>query len=182
VRFENADAQTHSFAPQSFDLLFSRFGVMFFVDPGAAFANLARALRPGGRLGFVCWQSFMENAWMREPMMALAQHVTLQPPPPPDAPGPFAFSDAKRVTRILEGAGFKGVAFAPHTGQLSLGSSVESAARFSLEMGPLGAALRDAPESTKTVALDALRETFAKIATPNGVSLPFAAWIATGTR
>ncbi|HKC50945.1 MAG TPA: class I SAM-dependent methyltransferase [Myxococcota bacterium] len=182
LRFENADAQTHSFPPPVFDLVFSRFGVMFFVDPAAAFTNLARALRPGGRVTFVCWQSPAQNPWLREPMMAIAQHVTMPPPAAPDAPGPFAFADAARVRGILERAGLSDVAFEPRTGEITLGKTVDEALQFSLEVGPVGAALRDAPASARAAASAAIRELLAARATPNGVALPYATWIATGKR
>src|SRR5881628_2723223 len=101
VRFEHADAQTHRFPAQAFDVLYSRFGVMFFSDPAAAFGNLRTALRPGGRLGFVCWQAVPENPWIAVPLEAAAQHMALPPPPAPGAPGPFSFADPERVRRIL---------------------------------------------------------------------------------
>src|SRR5262249_8351074 len=80
VRFENGDAQTHRFAADSFDVLYSRFGVMFFIDPTAAFGNLRTALRRGGRMAFVCWKPVQENPWMFVPLMAAAQHITLPAP------------------------------------------------------------------------------------------------------
>src|SRR2546427_6919777 len=106
VRFENADAQTHRLPASAFDVVYSRFGVMFFADPVAAFANLRAALRPGGRLAFVCWQALPENPWLFVPLRAAAQHLTLPPPPAPDAPGPFAFAAPNRVRGILPRAGF----------------------------------------------------------------------------
>src|SRR6185503_11565956 len=90
VRFTNADAQTYAFEPGGADVLFSRFGVMFFTDPPAAFTNLRRALRPGGRVAFVCWQPLAENPWLLVPLSTAAQHIQLPPPPAPGAPGPFA--------------------------------------------------------------------------------------------
>ena len=107
VSFLQADAQTHAFAPE-FDALFSRFGVMFFDDPPAAFANLAGALRPGGRLSFACWQGREQNGWVSIPMAALIGEVELPPPPAPDAPGPFALGDPDRLRALLEGAGPEG--------------------------------------------------------------------------
>src|SRR4029077_14688995 len=109
ARLEIADAQTHAFAPASADGLFSRFDLMFFADPTAAFANVRRALTPTGRLSFVCWQALPENAWMAVPMLAALQHLSPPAMPAPDAPGPFAFADPARVRRILEGAGFRDV-------------------------------------------------------------------------
>lgn len=182
LRFENADAQTHAFAPGAADLVFSRFGVMFFADPTAAFQNLARALRPGGRLAFVCWQALAENPWMRDPLGALAKHVPLPPPAAPDAPGPFAFADAARVRGILERAGFQKVAFEPRRGEIQLGASVDEALHFASEIGPVGAILREAPAAARGAALAAIRELLASRATPKGVAMPYAVWIATGVR
>ncbi|MFI5317282.1 MAG: class I SAM-dependent methyltransferase [Myxococcota bacterium] len=182
VRFENADAQTHPFPARAFDLVFSRFGVMFFADPAAAFANLARALVPGGRVTFVCWQALAQNPWMRDPLGALAKHVTLPPPAAPDAPGPFAFADAARVRGILERAGLADVGFEARTGQLSLGGSVDEALHFVSEIGPAGAILREAPEAARSAANAAIRELLASRATPDGVAMPYAVWIATGKR
>jgi SAM-dependent methyltransferase len=104
VHFENADAQTHAFVADSFDVLYSRFGVMFFANPDAAFANLRTALKPGGRLAFVCWQAVQDNPCMFVPLTAAGQHITLPAPLAPDAPGPFAFADAERVRGILSRA------------------------------------------------------------------------------
>ena len=182
VRFENADAQTHSLPAGAFDLCFSRFGVMFFLDPVAAFANLARALRPGGRLAFVCWQPALQNPWVREPMLAVAKSMTLPPPPPPDAPGPFAFGDAARTRGILERAGFSDVALEGMTAELSLGANAEDATRFVIEIGPVSRALREAPEEARKSASRAIAELIASRVTPKGVSLGCAVWIATATR
>ncbi len=108
--FRNADAQTESFAGD-FDVLFSRFGVMFFASPEAAFANLRSALRPGGRLTCLTWQSLGLNPWMQVPLAAAAKHLPpAGPPPDPTAPGPFAFADATRVEGLLAAAGFEAVA------------------------------------------------------------------------
>ncbi len=101
VRFLNADAQTTPLGSAAFDLIFSRFGVMFFADPTAAFANLRASLAPGGRVSFVCWQELKLNPWMRVPLLAAAQHIPLPAPAAPDAPGPFSFAAPARVRGIL---------------------------------------------------------------------------------
>src|SRR6185369_6942243 len=101
VRFTPADAQTHAFTCDSADAIFSRFGVMFFADPAAAFANLRQALRKNGRLAFACWQPMPVNEWMAVPLMATASVVPMKPPPPPGTPGPFAFGDRTRVESLL---------------------------------------------------------------------------------
>ncbi len=146
VRFENADAQTFAFEPDSFDLAFSRFGVMFFADPVAAFANLRTALSPDGRLSFLCWQELGRNPWMRVPLMAAAQHVPLPEPPAPGAPGPFSLADSAGLHEILEAAGWHSVACEPLEGVLSLGGrlDLERAVDFALRIGPVGAAVREA--------------------------------------
>lgn len=118
--FENADAQLHEFKASDFDLVYSRFGVMFFADPPAAFANFRRALKPGGRLAFVCWQAAPRNQWILVPMLAIAKHVPLPPPPEPGTPGPMSLADTDRTRGILETAGFEDVAFEDLTGELSI--------------------------------------------------------------
>lgn len=181
VRFEQADAQTASL-PAGFDVVFSRFGVMFFDAPEAAFANLGKALRPGGRLAFVCWQEIGRNPWMLVPLGAVAKVITLPPPPAPGSPGPFAFADAARVTGILERAGFEDIAAEAVTESLTVGPpDVGEAARFLLAMGPAASALRDgaADEQTLRRAEDAVREAIAPFVTEDGVRMPSASWIFT---
>ena len=94
IAFLESDAQTHAFAPGSFDLLYSRFGTMFFADPRAAFINLRAALANGGRLAVVCWRSRDVNPWMTIPVEAAARYLPRPDPPPPRVPGPFAFAGA----------------------------------------------------------------------------------------
>jgi SAM-dependent methyltransferase len=184
ARFEHSDAQVHPFEAEAFDLVFSRFGVMFFSDPGAAFANLLRALRPGARLGFVCWQALAQNAWMLRPMAALAPLLSLQPPSDPHAPGPFAFADADRVTRILQDAGFGSVAVEGMERELLVGggASLDDSVGFLLQMGPAGAALRDAAEDVRNKAAAAVRDAIAPFETEVGVRMPAAAWLFQATR
>jgi SAM-dependent methyltransferase len=180
VRFENADAQTHRFA-RGFDLAFSRFGVMFFADPVAAFANLRGALRARGRLAFVCWQALDRNPWLQVPLRALAGIVALPAPPPPGAPGPFAFADPERVRGILGRAGFAAVELAPLCGDLALGAGggLERAVGFAMEMGPASALLREAGAEARERARDAIRAALEPFATPDGVRAEYAAWAVT---
>jgi len=180
VRFANADAQTHDFH-ERFDLAFSRFGVMFFADPGAAFANVRRALRPGGRVAFVCWQGIDRNPWLLVPLRAVVGIVDLPAPPPPGAPGPFSFADPERVQGILESGGFEEVGLERLEGELAIGAGgdLERAVQFTLQMGPVSAALREAGEDARQRAADAIRAALAPLATPTGVRAEYAAWIAT---
>ena len=184
AHFLTADAQTHGFDAGAADALFSRFGVMFFAHPTAAFANLGRALRAGGRLAFACWQPVTENPWMFVPIMAAAQVVALPPPPAPDAPGPFAFGDRARVTTILQEAGFHDVAIEGFAPSLTVGGGgdLDEAVRFVLQLGPTAAALRDASPDQLTRVSVAVRDALQPFVTPDGVVMASASWIVTGWR
>jgi len=186
LSFLQADAQVHGFEPGSFDAALSRFGVMFFASPEDAFANLRRALAPRGRLAFVCWQALGRNAWMSAPLAAVARHLRAlasAPAPEPGAPGPFAFADADRVKRILGAAGFDDVCIDPLEGALSLGgaATAEEAARFVVEVGPAGTALREAGADAALrarVVAEAARA-LEPFVGKHGVRVPYAAWLAT---
>src|SRR3546814_665593 len=178
LRFVQGDAQVFPFAPASFDAAFSRFGVMFFADPVAAFLNIRRGLKPGGRLAFACWRSLEENPTYTLPMQAAAAY--LPPVPPnvePDAPGPFAFANQERVRTILAAAGFEAVNVAPHDEAVGSGS-LESALALSLKVGMLGRFLNDNP-AMREVAVAPVRKALAAHDGPEGVMLDAAIWIVT---
>jgi SAM-dependent methyltransferase len=176
--FLQADAQTHAFEPATFDLLYSRFGVMFFADPVAAFVNLRRALRASGRLAFVCWQPLARNPWMLVPLAAAAKHVELPKPPPPGAPGPFAFGDPDHVRSILGQAGYADVSIEPVESELSIGGAdLDSTVEFLLGIGPAAAALRDASREQRALVGGAIREAIAPFSTPEGVRMRGSTWI-----
>ena len=152
VSFVEADASRVSLEPVG-DLLFSRFGVMFFDDPVAAFANLRSGLRPGGRVCLLVWRSLMENEWMARPLGALMAFIESPAEPPnPRAPGPFAFADKDYVGELLAKAGFADIGFEEIDGKLELGSSAADAVREFGEMGPLASLLEQANERDKAVA------------------------------
>lgn len=178
LSFQRADAQTFPFEAGAFDAVFSRFGVMFFADPVAAFTNLRRALKPGGRLAFVCWQAPSENPIMVLPMQAALPLVGTPPPPPePGAPGPFAFADGERVRTILAAAGFDDIAITPHYEKIG-GGGLQDALDVALKVGPLGAVLRENPEQRDAV-VTAVRDALAAHEGPEGVKLDSATWIVT---
>ncbi len=160
-----------------YDLLFSRFGVMFFANPIAAFTNLRTALSSNGKLCFVCWQPPQRNAWISAPFAA-AQPML--PPPPvlePRAPGPFAFADPDYVKEILTGAGFKSITIDPLTTSLVLGSSVDTALEMVCEVGPLSRSLAGIDPATRARIVAAVREPLQANLTDKGVSLGASCWI-----
>jgi SAM-dependent methyltransferase len=173
------DMSTYGFAPQDFDLAFSRFGVMFFADPVAAFANLRGALQPSGRLVFVCFRPLAENAWIREPLAAAQHLLPPSPLPGPEEPGQFAFADPERVRRILLEAGFRDIVFTKHDPVMQLAGpgGAMQAAELASQIGPIARALIDAPESLRTAVRDALVAAFRRHDGPDGIALPGANWI-----
>jgi SAM-dependent methyltransferase len=185
LQFELADAQIFAFAPATFDAIFSRFGVMFFGDPVAAFANLRAAVRPGGELGFVCWRAMDENPAFVLPLTAGLPFLPEPPAPPePDAPGPFAFADAARVRTILERAGWAEIDVTAHDTDLVFAgrSDMEGAIDLALQIGPLARALSTFDAAMHAQVRDAVREAFAPHHGPAGVVLPAATWIVTARR
>jgi ubiquinone/menaquinone biosynthesis C-methylase UbiE len=178
--FREADVQSADLGGAVFDAAFSRFGVMFFSDPLAAFANLRPSLKPGGRLGFVCWRSFAENPWMAAPLAAALPFISPPTPMDPLAPGPFAFADANRVHAILTEAGFTAIDIRPHDTRIGSGD-VEQTLQLAFRIGPLGAVLRDDPSRAGIIA-DAVRRVLETHMTPDGVLMPAAVWIVTARR
>ena len=163
-----------------FDAAFSRFGVMFFADPLAAFVTIGAGLRPGGRLVFVCWRAAAENPWMMVPLQAAAHVLPEAAPGDPLAPGPFAFADAARVRGILRGAGFRNVTVEAFDTAIG-GFDLDEATRLALRVGPLGAALRDAPHLAPAVK-QAVRAALAGFQRADGVFLESATWIVSAAR
>jgi len=178
VRFEEGDAQTFPFPARGFDLVFSRFGIMFFDDPEAAFQNLAKALRPGGRLSFVCWPAPGENPLMRIPIAAASRHVTLPAPSEPDAPGPFAFADPERVRRILSRAGFVEVETDRVIEKVGGGTRDETA-RLLLELGPLGPILEEVDQKTRDAILEDIRTALGSFESSGRAWIDAVAWLVT---
>jgi SAM-dependent methyltransferase len=137
--FVRGDAGTHPFPGHAYDVIVSRLGTMFFDEPGAAFANLRRALRLGGRLGFVTWGPLVDNPWTTIPRDAADAIVPLPPLPPPGAPGPFSQSDPDALADLLGHAGFVDVAIARHDQPLLIGrGDVDEAVEFYLRLLPTG--------------------------------------------
>lgn len=181
LSFVQADASAFAFEPGSYDLLFSRFGVMFFDDPQAAFTNMACALRPGARLAFACWRSLRDNDWAWLPLQSALQHVPPPEPPDPNAPGPFAFADEARVTGILSGAGFDDIQMHPHPATMVFGndSTLDEAVTNLARIGPLSRLLADQPEETQQQVIAALASDLQPYYSDGALRLPGSVWFVT---
>jgi len=182
IDWRREDAQVAELGEARYDLVFSRFGVMFFDDPETAFRNLARATRRGGRLVFVCWQPREANPWLTAPALAAARYLEMPKPPDPEAPGPFAFGDPSRIQRILTAAEFHDVAIEAHNEPLLLGNGkMEDATELALEVGPLAGVLREADPSRELLAKvrAAVTETLGQFV---DLRAPSGAWVVSAQR
>ncbi len=180
VAFEEADASSGAL-PQDRDLIFSRFGVMFFDDPAGAFTHIRKALKPGGRMAFACWRAPRENPWAMAPLMGARQALNHNPPPAdPLAPGPFAFADPDRTVGILSQAGFADVACTPFEADIWLGASPAEAAVNAARTGPLSRLVREFGEEKLPVILAGVEAALKPLAAPDGsIRLPGRTWIVT---
>lgn len=182
LRFVAGDAQIYPFEPASFDVVVSRMAMMFVADLPAASGNLARALRPGGRLAVMAWQSPAANIWVQVLVGAVQPGLPSGPAPLPGAPGPFAMADPERVIGLLVGAGFSDVAAEPVTGQITFGHAVDEAIEFVTGFGAPKFALDRADSTGRSLILANLRQGLSDHVTDAGISLACAAWIYTGVR
>jgi SAM-dependent methyltransferase len=174
-----ADASVHALPPGEADLLFSRFGVMFFDDPQAAFAALRRAMRPGGRMLFAAWRALADNPWFDVPLKAARDLLPPQPPAEPHAPGPFAFAEEARVRAILDRAGWREVRIGPAEVRIRLAGSgeLDRAAEFATSVGGLARMLVEAEPDVREAARGRVREALASHDGPDGVRLDGAIWL-----
>jgi SAM-dependent methyltransferase len=179
--FINADATVHAFKTGSADLLFSRFGVMFFADPVLSFRNLRTALRRGGRMAFACWRALDKNPWMLLPLQQALKHVAPPPLPGPEDPGPFSFAREERVRRILSEAGFSAIRMEAVDLALDLatGQGVDAAARGALEIGPVRRVLEGQPPMVVSKVANEVRTALAPFQRGQAVPLGAAVWIVT---
>jgi ubiquinone/menaquinone biosynthesis C-methylase UbiE len=181
-----ADAATARF-DSPFDLLFSRFDVMFFDDSVAGFKNLFDAVRPGGRLGFVCWQAMELNVWASAPLAAIRRLAPDQPLPAmylPGEPGPFRFADPASVCGMLEAAGFARVLVEPREHAITVGGArtLEEAVEFSLQIGPAARFAAEADPALVPKFRDALFEALVPYAGERGVVIPAHVLVVTAAR
>jgi SAM-dependent methyltransferase len=177
ARFEVADAQVHPFGAETFDVVVSSLGVMFFDDPAAAFANLRKALRRGGRLAFLCWRTREENPVFTTGFAEAAAVLGYCEKPGPSAA--FSLADAGRVAALLSSAGFGGVDFTRADESMLIGSDVDDVIGYELASPTaseilIGLSPAQAIELTRQV-----RDGLAVYASPDGVTMPGAAWLVT---
>jgi SAM-dependent methyltransferase len=174
VSFVLADAQTHDFATGSADMIISRFGVMFFDDPVAAFANMARALKPGGRMVFAAWAPIARVPWFRIPVAAAIARLGKPAPSEPHAAGPMAFQDPDRVCAILEQAGLTQVRCITESITLTPPGTAEQVMTFATEVGPAARIIAEHAASAADIkAIEAeVIAGFAPFQTDQGLRLP----------
>jgi SAM-dependent methyltransferase len=182
VQFEHGDAQVHLFPPPGFDVAISRFGVMFFDDPTAAFANIGAALKAGGRLAFLSWQDISHNEWIAVPAGAVLAHVPLPDDfgGAADAPGPFSLSDPDRITEVLSNGGFRDITTTAVEAPLRLGDDADDAVAFLAGTAMARGLLDSVDPDTAQRAIDAVTAALRPHERPDGLALGGAAWLVTG--
>jgi SAM-dependent methyltransferase len=181
VTFEQADAQVHPFPEGTFDVAVSEFGAMFFADPVAAFANVCRSLRPGGRLAVTAWREFADNEWITAIRDALAVGRTF-PLPAAGAPGPFGLADRDGTDGILAGAGFEDIGFEKLEEPIFLGADAGDAFSFVSTFGMTRGLTHDLDDAGRAAAMEALYATLRAHETSDGVRFRGSAWLVTASR
>jgi SAM-dependent methyltransferase len=170
-----ANAQTHPFEPASFDLVVSRFGVMFFEDPIAAFTNLRRAARAGGELRVIPWRSPAENPFMTTAEVVAAPLLPNLPPRRPNVPGQFALADDARMRAILEASGWSDVRIAPV--DVTCRMPANELSRYVTRLGPVGLALQEVDIATRVRVIDAVLAAFGPFVHGDEVQFTAACWM-----
>jgi SAM-dependent methyltransferase len=176
VTFVHGDAQVHDFEPESFDVIISNAGAMFFDDNVAAFTNLRRALRPGGRIAMMAWQRLEDNEWLTVLREALAMGRDL-PSPPVGVPGPFGLADRDQVSALLLETGFTDAGFGDVREPSVFGATTAEAYALMSDDGPTRGLLEDLSDADKATALDQLYAVIAAHETPAGVIFGSASWL-----
>ena len=181
VEFALGDATVYPFEPARADLLFSRFGVMFFAEPARSFTNMRGGLRSGARAVFACWREPRENPWLMLPLQAAYKHVPRLPEVAPEDPGLFSFASESRVRGILERAGFGAIRLEPVdlSFDLAEGHGLDRAVELSIGIGPASRALDDQPAQLRVAAAESICAALAPFQHGNRVPLRGGIWIVT---
>jgi len=183
VELVEADAAAYPYDKEAFDILVSRNGLMFFDDPEAALVNLARALRPGGRIVFTAPQALDRNPWIMVAGAAAAPHVGIPAGVSPGQPGPLGLADSSFIADVLERAGFTAVEISELTGSVRIGTNVDDAVAFIRSMPMVRDLLAGAPPANQAAAIEAVEQALADHTTPDGVVIQGnGAWLVTGRR
>jgi SAM-dependent methyltransferase len=182
AEFAHADAQVHPFPWATYDVVLSRFGISFCGDPGAALANVALALRPGGRLAVVSWTALERNPWLTVVRDALARGRELPGPPPPGRGGPFGLGDARRTTDWLAAAGFADVELEELHAPCWFGVDADDAYAFLAGTTPVRGMTAGLDGPDRVASHAALHDVLAAHTTPRGVELGSSAWTITATK
>ena len=182
LEFREADA-SEAELPANTDLLFSRFGVMFFSQPAPAFSHMRKSLRAGGRCVFVCWRAPRDNAWAMTPLSAARTAMGITPPPADrNAPGPFAFADEERVRGIMSSAGFGDLEVQRLDVAIAMGATPRAAAENLTQVGPISRLVREVGVEHLPVIVSAVERALIPLAAPDGhVSLNGSTWIVSAT-
>ena len=176
LEFITADAGTFEFESKRFDVITSRFGVMFFPEPTAAFQNIRQAAKDGGRMVFICWAPATENPWMSAPAAAAFTILPRPEKPKPGTPGPFAFAEPDHVKTILGDAGFVDIKTSLIEQPLNMGS-VALSLKTMTKVGPAAEPLREASNEQRDAAIARMREVFAAHDDGDGVIMQSAIWL-----
>ncbi len=183
VHIINADAETHGLPRSAFDVIFSRFGVMFFANPRSAFANFHGALKPGGRLTFVCWRAAELNPWVSIPFEAARPLAPEFEPPKDGDPGQFSLADQERVEAMLADAGFADVRLESHDTTMRVGDGdVDDCVALVLRLGPVSRLLREADDAAAPAIVEAVRAAVAPDHTGRCIEMAAAVWIVSASR
>jgi len=182
VSFRKGDAQVYPLPPASFDAVVSRFGVMFFDDPVAAFANLGRALKPRGRITFTCWRDLLVNDWLMVPAGAALQYVPMPDLGQPGARGPFSLADPERVHQVLRDAAFAEIAAEEIARSMPMGSSADDVLAFMRGTEMAQVLMTGVDPGTAEQAWAAVKAALQAHAEPGGITLAGTAWIVTARR
>ncbi|MFT5392335.1 MAG: SAM-dependent methyltransferase [Gammaproteobacteria bacterium] len=181
LTFENKDAAAHQFRIGEFDRVFSRFGVMFFVEPVSAFSNIRRSITGDGGLAFVCWEEATKSQWIDVPLGVVLEHAPKPPTADPYAPGPMAFADPDYVRTILAGAGFLNLEINELQTRIPIATDVPVFVQKLLEVGPVSRLLGDASDDAMRSIREVLRDAISGCQTEHGVMMGSRTWIVTAT-
>jgi len=179
--FERADAQVFPFAPESFDAIVSRFGVMFLDDPVAALSNIRRSLRSDGRLAFACWRDLSLNEYVMVPAAAALEHVPIPNIAALEGPGPYSLADPDVLNALLERSGYADVELTELDLPMPMGDTADDVVTFFRDHEFADVLFADVPDDVADRAWSSIHSALAARETPDGIQLKGAAWLVTAT-